>query len=85
LKKVLKTKLREQALKEKRKIPHRIRKYSFFNRLEAFNSEKVRHRDRLLQEQVEKYLKDYEYRLSHENHLDKPNPVKLFTKKRNIN
>jgi len=60
--------------KEKRKIPHRIRKYSFFNRLEAFNSEKVRHRDRLLQEQVEKYLKDYEYRLSHENHLDKPNP-----------
>ncbi|ORX49355.1 hypothetical protein BCR36DRAFT_370922 [Piromyces finnis] len=59
---------------EKIKIPNRIKKYSFFNRLEAFNTEKIKHHDRLLQEQMEKYLHDFEYRLSHEYRLNKPNP-----------
>ncbi|ORX78958.1 hypothetical protein BCR32DRAFT_246753 [Anaeromyces robustus] len=60
------------------KNPHGIKRKSiiidFFNRLEEYNSEKLRHHDRLLQEQVDKYLKDFEYRLSHENRLSKPNP-----------
>ena len=42
--------------------------------MENFASERARHHDRLLQEQVEKYLRDFEYRLSHEQRLSQPNP-----------
>jgi len=59
--------------------------------LENFASERARHHDRLLQEQVEKYLRDFEYRLSHEQRLSQPNPEyeemlnKWKKKKNNIN
>jgi len=66
--------VQKDIIVEKMNVPRRIRKYSFFNRLETFESERARHHDRLLQEQVEKYLRDFEYRLSHEQRLSKPNP-----------
>jgi hypothetical protein len=58
---------------EKKKGHSKTNKSSFFDRLTEINSEKIRHHDRLLKEQLEKLLRDYEFRLSHEHRLRIPN------------
>jgi len=58
---------------EKPKIPKNIRTYSILNRLKKTKGRQKYH-EILLHEQAEKYLRDFEYRLSHEERLRIPNP-----------
>jgi len=55
---------------KKRKFSHKITKHSFLNRIEVYNIDKIKHLNQLIQEEIEKNLKAYEFTLSSEKPMD---------------